>query len=142
MLRDLFKDRNKDTLKLLALLEETGDEELLERACDSLMNGHLCEKSAKNKVKRMQPVNIHKSMIDFMEEMNINGVNALELVKKEEEKAHTMYGNAPHLPSDTTTWDCYYCIAMAFSDYWITVGHDKEKAVEFAYQYLSDPDKK
>lgn len=45
------------------------------------------------------------------------------------------------LPYKTTMWDCYWCVAMIFSDYWITVGEDDEKAFTMAYEYLSDPDR-
>ena len=39
-------------------------------------------------------------------------------------------------------WDCWWCIAMMLSDYWITVEGDVDKASQMAYEYLSDPDRR
>lgn len=150
MLKELFKDRDKDVQKLIDLIEEIDDEEISIKACDRLLNNHLCEMSAKKKVKEMQPVVlrdehgnvIHCSLVEYMERMNINSENAQTLIQKEYARANNLgIVSAPRIPEGTTKWDCYWCIAMMFSDYWITVGNSKERAIELAYQFLSDPDR-
>ena len=51
------------------------------------------------------------------------------------------YGiSAPRL--DSNMWDCWWCVAMMLSDYWITVAGDPDMAYQMAYEYLSDPDRK
>ena len=43
---------------------------------------------------------------------------------------------------DSNMWDCWWCVAMMLSDYWITVAGDPDMAYQMAYEYLSDPDRK
>lgn len=156
MLRDLAIQNGYTDKKLLEVLAVITDELTVNMVAESLMDGHLCELTAMNKVKAMDPVVLCKDggsyhprtsfpMVDYMEDMGISPTKAMTLVSNAYDNARKEASNmgisAPTLPSKTNEWDCYYTIAMVFSDYWITVGDDISKASTMAYEIISDPDR-
>ncbi len=156
MLRELAIRNGYTDKKLLEVLAVITDDLTISLVAESLMDGHLCELTAMSKVKAMEPVVLYKDgglyhsrtdfpMVDYMEDMGISPAKAMQLVSTSYENARkdaSLKGiNAPPLPNKTNEWDCYYTVAMVFSDYWITVGDDIQKASTMAYEILSDPDR-
>lgn len=155
MLKELAKQNGYTDRKLHEVLDLIYDDLTINLVAESLMDGHLCELTAMNKVKAMEPVALFKDglyhprtqfpMVEYMEEIGISPAKALDMVQKAYENARKIASNgginAPILPDKTNKWDCYYTIAMVFSDYWLTVRGDIEKAVIMAYEIISDPDK-
>lgn len=156
-LKDINTEMSKDKLrKLLECIDECGDEMLRIEVSEIMLDGHLSEESAMHKIKMMEPVVLmvdgkkwtsHKEhpMCDYLDTIGIKDTKALEHVQRAYEKAR-QHGseigiNAPPLPDKLTAWDCLWCMAMIFADYWISVGEDIDKASMMAYEYLSDPDK-
>lgn len=155
MLKELAKQNGYTDRKLHEVLDLICDDLTINLVAESLMDGHLCELTAMNKVKAMTPVALFKDglylprtqypMVEYMEDIGISPAKALDMVQKAYENARKTASNeginAPILPDKTNKWDCYYTIAMVFSDYWITVRDDIEKAATMAYEIISDPDK-
>lgn len=155
MLEDLAIQNGYVYKKLLEVLAVITDDLTINLVADCLMGGHLCELTAMSKVKAMEPVVLYKdgglyhsrtdfTMVDYMEDMGISPAKAMQLVSSSYENARKEASskgiNDPALPNKTNEWDCYYTIAMVFSDYWITVGEDISKAATMAYEILSDTD--
>ena len=156
MLEDLAIQNGYTDKKLLEVLAIITDELTVNMVAESLMDGHLCELTAINKVKSLEPVVLCKDgglyhpmtsfpMVDYMEDIGISPTKAMFLVSNAYDNARKIASskgiNAPTLPDNTNEWDCYYTIAMVFSDYWITVGEDISKAATMAYEILSDTDR-
>lgn len=159
MLKELAHSNGHDDSKLLEILsviDESDDDLTKMLVAETILDGHLCEMTATCKIKAMRPVvllyngerfSAHTKfpLIDYLEAKGITPGIAFDKVKKAYEnarsKANDLGISTPTLSDKTTMWDCYWCIAMIFSDYWITVGEDVEKASAMAYEYLSDPDK-
>lgn len=155
MLKELAIQNGYTDRKLHEVLELICDDLTINLAAEALMDGHLCELTATNKVKAMEPVVLFKDgvyhpktqfpLIEYMGAIGISPQNAMEKVEKAYENARKEASNigisAPQLPSKTNKWDCWYTVAMVFSDYWITVKEDLERAYILAYEILADPDK-
>nr|DAT34176.1 MAG TPA: hypothetical protein [Caudoviricetes sp.] len=142
--------------KIMDCIEERDMHDLNMEVLEILMDGHLCEKTAMHKVKEMEPVALFRDgriwaspeehpVCAYMEEMGITHSKAHEHVLKAYERAkdraRELGISAPTLPDGLTSWDCWWCLAMVFSDYWITAAGDIDKASAMAYEYLSDPDR-
>lgn len=155
MLRELAIKNGYTDSKLHEVLALISDDLTINLVAESLMDGHLCELTAMNKVKAMEPVALFDDglyhaltnfpMVEYMEKKGISPQNAYNLVVSAYEnackKAASVGISAPKLPAKTNEWDCYYVVAMMFSDYWVTVEDDEDKAAMMAYEYLSDPDR-
>ncbi len=155
MLKELAKQNGYTDRKLHEVLDLICDDLTINLVAESLMDGHLCELTAMNKVKAMEPVALFKDglyhpktqfpMVEYMEEIGISPAKALELVHKAYENARKTASaigiNAPLIPDKTNKWDCYYTLSMVFSDYWMTVNGEIDKASCMAYEIISDPDK-
>lgn len=155
MLKELAIENGYTDRKLHEVLDLICDDLTVNLVAETLMDGHLCELTAMNKVKAMEPVALYKDglyhaktqfpLVEYMDNIGINPQKAYELVVKAYEnarkKASNIGINAPLIPTKTNKWDCYYTIAMIFSDYWITVEGDIDKAATMAYEMISDPDK-
>lgn len=151
MLKELAIENGYTDPKLLEVLAVISDDLTESLVADVLMDGHLCEATATNRVKSMSPVALFKDglyhsrsafpMIDYMEDIGINPENAMSMVLNAYSNARksleTMGIIAPSLPSNTNKWDCYHAIATAFSDNWLTVQGDIYKASILAYEALS-----
>lgn len=155
MLKELAIQNGYTDYKLHEVLDLICDDLTINLVAETLMDGHLCELTATNKVKAMEPVALFKDglfhpktqfpLIEYMETMGISPQIAMEKIEKAYENARKEAANigisAPQLPTKTNKWDCWYTVAMVFSDYWITVKDNSERAYTIAYEILSDPDK-
>lgn len=135
--------------KMMKVVEEQMPDE--GRLCIHMLlnEGHHDEWSAKYKISKMYPVawlgvdTTPTCMEEYLSLLGITPSRAKEMVYRAYEKARAK-GNeigitAPKL--DANEWDCYWCLAMCISDYWITHWADLDVAAMIAYQYLSDPDR-
>lgn len=155
MLKELAIQNGYTDRKLLAVLALISDDLTTLLVAEELMDGHLCELTAMNKVKALEPKALFKdglyhprtqfSMVEYMESIGITPQKAYELVLKSYEnarKAGDKIGiKAPHIPSKINKWDCYYTLSMVFSDYWFTVNGDINKASIIAYEIISKPNR-
>ena len=148
---------DKDKINsILEKIDECGDEMLKMEISEIMLDGHLCEESAVHKIGEMEPVVLMKDgsrwssqdkhiMCAYMNAIGIGPLKAHEHVLRAYEvakqKGSTMGIQAPHLSDKLTVWDCWWCMAMIFSDYWVTTDSNPEKVAMMAYEYLSDPDK-
>lgn len=137
-----------------AMEEYAGDNhELKMKLAMILHDGHLCRYTAEHKIGEMEAVAYigsdghilrdAKSMHDYLAMMGLTPESAHRHVKaaydKARAKAREKGFSAPEL--DVNEWDCYWCIAMIFADYWYTVCGNLDVASMLAYEYLSDPDR-
>lgn len=155
MLKELAIQNGYTDHKLHEVLSLICDDLTVNLVAETLMDGHLCELTATNKVKAMEPVALFKDglfrpktqfpLIEYMETIGISPQTAMEKIEKAYENARKEASNigisAPQLPTKTNKWDCWYTVAMVFSDYWITVKDNLERAYTIAYEIISDPDK-
>lgn len=155
MLKELAIQNGYTDRKLLEVLALISDDLTTLLVAEELMDGHLCELTAMKKVEAMEPVALFKDglyhphtqfpMVEYMNEIGVSPQKAYELVQNSYENARKEGGEigitAPQIPTKTNMWDCYYTLSMVFSDYWITVGGDIDKASMLAYEIISDPDK-
>lgn len=154
MLKEIAIQNGYTDGKLLPVLALISDELTTLLVAEELMDGHLCELTATKKVQAMEPVALFKDglyqpktdypMIEYMDTMGISPQKAYEMVLKAYENARkegdNIGINAPRIPDKTNKWDCWYTVAMVFSDYWMTVKDDIERAYTLAYEIISDPD--
>ena len=156
MLKDLAIQNGYTDKKLQEVLSLIEDDLTMHLVAECLMDGHLCELTCMGKVRTMEPVALFKDgslyhtrtdvpMEEYMEEIDISPDKAMRLVENAYESARksasSLGVSAPSIPNKTNKWDCYYTLAMIFSDYWLTIGDDIEKASMLAYEIISDPDR-
>ena len=156
-LKDIKTDISKEKFsKILECIDECGDEMLRMDISEIMLDGHLSEESAMHKIKKMEPVVLMADgkrwtshtdypMCDYLDAIGITHTKAHEHVLRAYEKAR-QHGseigvNAPPLPDKLTAWDCLWCMAMIFADYWVSTEFNPDKVAMMAYEYLSDPDK-
>lgn len=135
---------------ILKIAEDNVEDDLLMCMKMAINDGHHDEWTSRYAVSEMVPVCYvgmnpkPKSMCEWMDMLGITPSKAYEMVYAHYETSKEVsakYGmSAPRL--DSNMWDCWWCVAMMLSDYWITVAGDPDMAYQMAYEYLSDPDRK
>ena len=151
---DYIFDKSKME-NLIAIIDETGSDDMKLCTLEMLMDGHLCRETAELKVSKMKPTNLYindklwhsdgkEPMLSFMSMAGLTAQVCYEMVIKASDaarlKAKETGAEYYPIPDKTNIWDCYYIMAMMNSDYWLSHG-DQQKLAELAYQYLSDPDR-
>ena len=134
---------------IMKIAEEHVDNDVLLRMKMTINCHHHDEWTAKYCISKMVPVcyvgavTKPKSMMEWLDMLGVTPHKAYEMVYAHYDDAvdvSSKYGiSAPRLESNM--WDCWWCVAMMLSDYWITVSGDPDMAYQMAYEYLSDPDR-
>ena len=142
-------DTTEKMNKLMGLVEEYMCEEGRLKIHHVLNDGHEDEWSANELISRMRPVawigstQIPADMHEYLAMLGVTPTVAKDMVYRAYEKAKPRAAelgvSAPKLTANC--WDCYWCMAMCISDYWLTHWGELDIAAELAYQYLSDPDR-
>ena len=135
---------------ILKIAEDNVEDDVLMCMKMAINDGHHDEWTSRYAVSEMVPVCYvgmnpkPKSMCEWMDMLGITPKKAYDMVNDTYEEARNMASElgitAPK--PNANMWDCWWCIAMMLSDYWITVEGDVDKASQMAYEYLSDPDRR
>ena len=150
--RDIFKDKKMSDYQgemIIEALEEWADEneELKVAMAIAANDDHLCEYSARHKIKKLKPlmyIDGDKKPIaakDMCEYMAIRGVTP-EIAHKHIQssyntakiKAREMGMNLPELRANM--WDAWYAMAKALCYHWCSACGDMEKASMLALEHI------
>lgn len=136
--------------RIVEIVKESADDCTMLQIKMVLNDGHHDEWTSRYLVSGMEPVcyvgmvKKPSSMCEWMDMLGITPKKAYDMVNETYEEARNMASElgitAPK--PNANMWDCWWCIAMMLSDYWITVEGDVDKASQMAYEYLSDPDRR